>query len=175
MRETSQRQTPMHRSVRLAGPSVLVFCLLLLTHVYNLWWAAPPWLLSVSGGRVVVAHYEAGETLRQEFNIRPAPPIRPQWAFLPHLATLRSPTNPRAGRCVVLPVMLLFLPAVILGIRLMRVPHRSLDRACPSCGYDLTGNTSGVCPECGVRVPLPLGPAPVSAPEEGLPAVPARK
>ena len=21
---------------------------------------------------------------------------------------------------------------------------------CPSCGYDLTGNESGVCPECGV-------------------------
>ena len=24
--------------------------------------------------------------------------------------------------------------------------------ACPSCGYDLTGNTSGVCPECGERI-----------------------
>ena len=23
--------------------------------------------------------------------------------------------------------------------------------ACPSCGYDLTGNESGVCPECGVE------------------------
>ena len=22
--------------------------------------------------------------------------------------------------------------------------------ACPACGYDLTGNESGVCPECGV-------------------------
>ena len=21
--------------------------------------------------------------------------------------------------------------------------------ACPSCGYDLTGNETGVCPECG--------------------------
>jgi hypothetical protein len=24
-----------------------------------------------------------------------------------------------------------------------------LDSLCLSCGYDLTGNTSGVCPECG--------------------------
>ena len=24
---------------------------------------------------------------------------------------------------------------------------------CPSCGYNLTGNTSGVCPECGTPVP----------------------
>jgi hypothetical protein len=23
---------------------------------------------------------------------------------------------------------------------------------CPSCGYDLAGNVSGVCPECGVPV-----------------------
>jgi hypothetical protein len=22
---------------------------------------------------------------------------------------------------------------------------------CPGCGYDLTGNVSGVCPECGVE------------------------
>jgi len=25
--------------------------------------------------------------------------------------------------------------------------------ACMKCGYDLTGNVSGVCPECGQRVP----------------------
>ena len=24
--------------------------------------------------------------------------------------------------------------------------------ACHKCGYDLTGNTSGVCPECGARI-----------------------
>lgn len=24
-------------------------------------------------------------------------------------------------------------------------------RRCPKCGYDLTGNVSGVCPECGAR------------------------
>jgi hypothetical protein len=26
-------------------------------------------------------------------------------------------------------------------------------RACLRCGYDLTGNTSGICPECGQDVP----------------------
>jgi hypothetical protein len=25
---------------------------------------------------------------------------------------------------------------------------------CPNCGYDLTGNVSGVCPECGEKVTL---------------------
>jgi hypothetical protein len=26
---------------------------------------------------------------------------------------------------------------------------------CPGCGYDLTGNVSGVCPECGIEAPTP--------------------
>lgn len=26
--------------------------------------------------------------------------------------------------------------------------------ACSKCGYDLTGNVSGVCPECGLKLPL---------------------
>jgi len=33
------------------------------------------------------------------------------------------------------------------------------DRVCKSCGYNLTGNTSGVCPECGTTIkknPSPL-------------------
>jgi len=36
--------------------------------------------------------------------------------------------------------------------RLMR--HRRLipPSHCRECGYDLTGNLSGVCPECGVRI-----------------------
>jgi hypothetical protein len=28
---------------------------------------------------------------------------------------------------------------------------------CPKCGYDLTANVSGVCPECGQARPSPLG------------------
>lgn len=30
---------------------------------------------------------------------------------------------------------------------------RTEDSTCLSCGYDLTGNTSGVCPECGTALP----------------------
>src|SRR5579859_2543273 len=47
------------------------------------------------------------------------------------------------------------------ALRLMFVIWRTMTRkagACYGCGYDLTGNTSGVCPECGR--PLPgAGPA----------------
>ena len=30
-----------------------------------------------------------------------------------------------------------------------REPYRGLSRVCLSCGYDLTGNVTGRCPECG--------------------------
>jgi hypothetical protein len=32
-------------------------------------------------------------------------------------------------------------------------PVRDLSINCGQCGYDLTGNVSGVCPECGWRIP----------------------
>ena len=37
--------------------------------------------------------------------------------------------------------------ALYAGLR-ARSAGRGLNR-CPRCGYDLTGNVSGVCPECG--------------------------
>ena len=39
-------------------------------------------------------------------------------------------------------------PLVRLRRRLRARRHRG-ERLCPSCGYNLTGNVSGVCPECG--------------------------
>ena len=39
--------------------------------------------------------------------------------------------------------------------RLLRIERRYWlswrQGKCPACGYNLTGNTSGVCPECGLR------------------------
>ena len=36
------------------------------------------------------------------------------------------------------------------------VPGRDLDReSCATCSYDLTGNESSVCPECGTEIELP--------------------
>ncbi len=42
--------------------------------------------------------------------------------------------------------------AVVLGLPTMWLWHRDRHRTanlCPKCAYDLRGNTSGVCPECG--------------------------
>jgi hypothetical protein len=36
-----------------------------------------------------------------------------------------------------------------------RAARRRRDRLCTRCGYDLTGNVSGVCPECGAVAKAP--------------------
>jgi hypothetical protein len=45
---------------------------------------------------------------------------------------------------------LAFLPAIRLLLRLRRKPGGA--GLCRACNYDLTGNVSGVCPECGTAV-----------------------
>jgi hypothetical protein len=47
-------------------------------------------------------------------------------------------------------LVLATLPAV--EVRRFWRKNRSIDR-CPNCSYNLTGNNSGVCPECGSPIP----------------------
>lgn len=46
----------------------------------------------------------------------------------------------------------------LLARRLLRTSLRAARGQCLRCGYDLRGNTSGVCPECGRRVGKDVGP-----------------
>jgi hypothetical protein len=41
------------------------------------------------------------------------------------------------------------IPHLMLAVALNRRSRRRAKGLCLACGYDLTGNTSGVCPECG--------------------------
>jgi hypothetical protein len=61
--------------------------------------------------------------------------------------------------CVWLPVAVVCLLASVLGFVLPR--RRPMTGHCQECDYDLTGNISGRCPECGT---------PVSEAPEGKPA-----
>lgn len=57
-------------------------------------------------------------------------------------------------------------PCIRLARRCFRRWRREITGYCVCCGYNLTGNTSGVCPECG----SPAGVSPAGAPcrpEEG--------
>jgi hypothetical protein len=48
-----------------------------------------------------------------------------------------------------MPFLLVAAPTMFLWLRDRR---RVLPGHCGQCGYDLTGNTSGVCPECGMEL-----------------------
>jgi len=52
-------------------------------------------------------------------------------------------------------LLLLAYPTVACIRGPLRRRHRRKRGLCPSCGYDLTGNTTGVCPECAGKVIAP--------------------
>jgi len=52
-----------------------------------------------------------------------------------------------------LPAWMIVLPCLAMQWAFYRrIPARLRARHCPACGYDLRGNTSGRCPECGESV-----------------------
>lgn len=60
--------------------------------------------------------------------------------------------------CAVLPIALTFSALGALLIAYLRDENRQrAPEQCPACGYDLTGNVSGVCPECGTVTPPSRG------------------
>lgn len=80
------------------------------------------------------------------------------WLSLPML----SPNSPRVRflEVMMMLTMILFLLSPALGVFWTWITVRTLNRwrdesplkRCDTCGYDLTGNTSGWCPECGAGV-----------------------
>ena len=66
------------------------------------------------------------------------------------LAIVNGMSHRLAGWMVLLDLLIFWsLPILIIG--LFQTPTRiqpTTPNHCP-CGYDLTGNTSGTCPECG--------------------------
>ena len=40
----------------------------------------------------------------------------------------------------------------IAAVAILRIPSPCPPGCCPNCFYNLTGNESGVCPECGTEV-----------------------
>jgi hypothetical protein len=96
-----------------------------------------------------------------------------RWTFLPYRVSMDLRTELRQGSQVtyvpgLLHVVVVPLPLLLLTIlagtayafwRARRRPERG---HCAGCGYDLTGNLSGRCPECGMVYEQVVGPqAPV--------------
>ncbi len=73
------------------------------------------------------------------------------FSLLPSADALQyTPSIETAFEHVEMPLYLLVIPFASLTAWLWyRNQRRSRRGQCSECGYDLTGNTSGVCPECG--------------------------
>jgi len=92
-------------------------------------------------------------------------------------------TSPAAGphlrqrtRRLIVPLWIPFLLTAIPTIMLWRRDRRRLVGHCRKCEYDLTGNVTGVCSECGTKVSAEHGPTQhdVSQPAESKPSVAPR-
>ena len=91
----------------------------------------------------------------------PSEKLGPGWALLPsafHLGMLLdgsmwvpgiyySTDAWSASLPCSFPFLLLFIPTLLLWRHEWRAEHRP--GFCPCCDYNLTGNTTGRCPECG--------------------------
>jgi hypothetical protein len=87
------------------------------------------------------------------FYIEPRSTPRNGWASLG--ICLPSHTfRPGAVEFYCLPLWLPFLIVVIPAAFLWHHDRRRIQPGhCPACNYNLTGNTSGICPECGTATP----------------------
>jgi len=75
------------------------------------------------------------------------------YTFWPYPPTSPGPYAPTSvmNQVVMVPwYAILLMTAAVPLLRLRRAPRNRRRRGgCAACGYNLTGNVSGVCPECG--------------------------
>ena len=75
----------------------------------------------------------------------------PRWEIQETLHP-RTPYEPRLANTVWVPLWILFVVLAVPTVLLWRSDRKPPPGRCQRCGYNLTGNTSGICPECGERV-----------------------
>jgi len=79
------------------------------------------------------------------------------WLILPRAAGTVSTSMPTAQVTLTRvglwgPVVLFGILPLVWGVVRLRARLKRKAGCCARCGYDLTGNTSGVCPECGAKL-----------------------
>ena len=83
------------------------------------------------------------------------------WAGMTNIQQF-SPVAPMTENHLMIVIVPLWILVVLFGVmpaiwlvkflRAYQVSHRIKQGCCTACGYDLAGNVSGVCPECGTAV-----------------------
>ncbi|NLE96307.1 MAG: hypothetical protein GX600_11645 [Dehalococcoidia bacterium] len=107
---------------------------------------------------ILAAEVEPIFTSGTYFHTGPIDPVEPGLYYLAHWGdrwTLDLQESPKMF-IVQMPIWPLLLTCMLLpAISLLCVTVRRLRRKppghCENCGYNLTGNVSGICPECGEK------------------------
>ncbi len=73
------------------------------------------------------------------------------WRFLPDV-WLDGPLAPGFKFPIHIVVGAIAIILIYSGVRIARAARRGVMGLCRTCQYDLRGNVSGVCPECGRQV-----------------------
>ncbi|HNO78673.1 MAG TPA: hypothetical protein PKN33_11490 [Phycisphaerae bacterium] len=141
------RDRPKLRSFVFWGGStiaVLIFIVMVLSAYHHGYVSYRGHRISIGHGAVTVSGVISVKSLR----IRRYP-ISDEERF----ASLKWAPVLRFGQIyrVVLPLWIPFLLCLVATIAAWRSKPEHLNN-CKNCGYDLTANESGVCPECGTNV-----------------------
>jgi hypothetical protein len=71
-------------------------------------------------------------------------------SWIPSLKTMNRPEPKKNAHVLGIPCWCLLLPVTFVGAqKLMHRRRGAPHGSCANCSYDLTGNVSGICPECG--------------------------
>jgi hypothetical protein len=79
---------------------------------------------------------------------------RPGWAIPYTMDYNIIYGHARIGICFWFPITVFSIAPLTWFVGRLRRRRRRTSNLCVTCGYNLTGNTSGTCPECGRPVPM---------------------
>ena len=121
----------------------LASVLIAVAFAVSAWWEMH---LAVPGGPHIGVHAGALDLYWNTLASRPG--------WMPHGAGLRfALVGVTRVNGVTLPLIYPLLSVAVPTLLVWRFGRKPVKPGHCPCGYDLTGNTSGVCPECGVEVP----------------------
>ena len=118
------------------------------------------------GGHVLWERYPAQLcTYRHQLNVRVVDLLRPHvlrsyFSGFQYMKTPGAVITIRSGMPAVYFPMLFGIVSTCLGVQWIRFSPawRRRHGLCVKCGYDLTGNASGGCPECGTTIEQRVNP-----------------
>lgn len=136
---------------------VAVCAVIVVLSVVSIWksltYSSGKWAVGVTYGSVVVYHYNAPPSWvgQDGWRIGPAVYVLRLWTEK-WTSTYGSPGRPMTMTARWYPTWMFLLAAMIPTVLAWRRQREPLRGHCRKCGYDLTGNVTGRCPECGTKI-----------------------